>query len=558
MSTATRTKPSKLTPYEAEQVRRIAAWKSHPSESTDRVVETDLDAGGPCRREAHPRRHRQLGDRESLRRLGVDRRSGGHQAPAPVSGTSASSRHKPLEECDALADRVERSSQSIAAVEGAATGAGGVLTTLLDIPLLFVLSLGTIRKIGHCYGYPLDRHNDRPFVLGVLIAAMAGSLEIAPNAARPASRDRGHAHRGVPGGPRHRGATVAPLSARDLRGHPGGRHPLGCRVELGVHAAGRRDGPAWSSRSAGCRTTARSSEIAPAEVHPLHLAGGWSGALNRVAYSGCYYLGFGVTLPVYAVASLLRPMDNAAGPRPPRRRRRGRPSGRRRPPRGPAARRRRRSTARRRDAGPGVELTDRRRGKDGGRPMARGLPRRIRRVALAKVDRRGARRRRDSGGEHHAVEGGDGLRRGLEVAGPVAFRDQERRPPVLVLAVPDLDPGPLVGEELQRPSGSSCRPRHASRSRRYRRRRSRRCRAPAASLTASIASSSVPASSVGARHPTPAAAIRGVQCWAFGSRGSAPSSDERLHERDVGRHGRPGGTASRRPGRGRPAPTRPA
>ena len=35
-------------------------------------------------------------------------------------------------------------------------------------------------------------------------------------------------------------------------------------------------------------------------------------------------------------------------------------------------------------------------------------------------------------------------------------------------------------------------------------------------------------SSPGARDPTPAAAIRGVQCSAFGSRGSAPSLSERF------------------------------
>ena len=43
------------------------------------------------------------------------------------------------------------------------------------------------------------------------------------------------------------------------------------------------------------------------------------------------------------------------------------------------------------------------------------------------------------------------------------------------------------------------------------------------SLTASIASSSVPASSSVARHPTPAAAIRGVQWSALDCFGSAPS-----------------------------------
>ena len=39
------------------------------------------------------------------------------------------------------------------------------LTTLIDIPLLFILSLRTILKIGHCYGYPLDQRRDRHFVV---------------------------------------------------------------------------------------------------------------------------------------------------------------------------------------------------------------------------------------------------------------------------------------------------------------------------------------------------------------------------------------------------------
>ena len=63
-----------------------------------------------------------------------------------------------------------------ATVEGAATGAGGVLTTVIDIPLLFILSLRTILRIGHCYGYTLDHPHDQKFVLGVLIAATSGSL----------------------------------------------------------------------------------------------------------------------------------------------------------------------------------------------------------------------------------------------------------------------------------------------------------------------------------------------------------------------------------------------
>jgi hypothetical protein len=46
--------------------------------------------------------------------------------------------------------------------EGVATGLGGMWTTDLDVPLVFVLALRTIIKVGHCYGYTLDQPQDRP------------------------------------------------------------------------------------------------------------------------------------------------------------------------------------------------------------------------------------------------------------------------------------------------------------------------------------------------------------------------------------------------------------
>ena len=85
-------------------------------------------------------------------------------------------RNKPLEECDRLAIQVIAAARTLTTAEGALTGAGGVLTTVIDIPLLFVLSLRTILRIGHCYGYSLDHPHDRTLVLGVLIAAISDSL----------------------------------------------------------------------------------------------------------------------------------------------------------------------------------------------------------------------------------------------------------------------------------------------------------------------------------------------------------------------------------------------
>ncbi len=51
--------------------------------------------------------------------------------------------------------------------------------------------------------------------------------------------------------------------------------------------------------------------IAPAEVDGLVTKAGWAGALTRAAYRSSYYVGFGVTLPVWFVASFVRPMNNA-------------------------------------------------------------------------------------------------------------------------------------------------------------------------------------------------------------------------------------------------------
>ena len=82
-----------------------------------------------------------------------------------------------MEVCDALSRRVGTIAQGTAIVEGALTGAGGVWTTLLDVPLLFTLCIRTIIKTGHCYGYALDRPTDKAWVLGALAVALSSTKE---------------------------------------------------------------------------------------------------------------------------------------------------------------------------------------------------------------------------------------------------------------------------------------------------------------------------------------------------------------------------------------------
>jgi hypothetical protein len=67
--------------------------------------------------------------------------------------------------------------QVFATAQGGLTGAGEILTTLIRVPCLFILSLWTILKIGHCYGYPLDELRNRYFALELLIAAISATPE---------------------------------------------------------------------------------------------------------------------------------------------------------------------------------------------------------------------------------------------------------------------------------------------------------------------------------------------------------------------------------------------
>src|SRR5271157_2125749 len=80
-----------------------------------------------------------------------------------------------MQVCDGLSRRVGSMGQGVATLEVTLTGAGGVWTTLLDVPLLYTVCLTTIIKTGHCYGYPLHRPTDKAWVLGVLTVALSDS-----------------------------------------------------------------------------------------------------------------------------------------------------------------------------------------------------------------------------------------------------------------------------------------------------------------------------------------------------------------------------------------------
>ncbi len=310
MSTQAKTVQAELTAYEAEQIDHIAQWKSEPPNPLSELWKRVTRPGTKAIEKLIPKRILRFSIEKSYDaadlmagREDIKRRAG-------IDDLTALQR-KRLEECDRLADQVGMSAQALAVVEGAATGAGGVLTTLIDIPLLFVLSLRTIMRIGHCYGYPLEHRKGRHFVLGVLVAAASHSLE---------SRRRRLLRL------RELEDLIIEETQEEILGDellsflfqleifeevPGVGAISGALLNLAfirrVDVTAKR---VFQER--WLQDNSKVVEIAPAPVHERYLSGGLTGALGRAVYSGCYGLGFGVALPVCVMASILRPLVSVA------------------------------------------------------------------------------------------------------------------------------------------------------------------------------------------------------------------------------------------------------
>lgn len=303
-----KSRPS-LTAYEAEQVEQIAAWKSEPPNPLSELWQMAAKPVGKAIGLVIPN----VVARAAIERIddAADLLAGQEDIKRKAGvGDLAELRDRPLEESDAMTRRVSLAAQALATAEGAATGAGGVFTTLIDIPLLFGLALRTVRKIGHCYGYTLDDRRGRSFVIGVMVTALSGSLQD--------RRERLNQLRELED--MLVDETEEELVVQEVLSIlfqleafeevPGLGAVSGALLNLAmvnrVAVTARRVFQERRLRDAG-----KVQEIEPAEATPRALAGGFSGVLGRLAYSGCYVVGYGAAIPVFAATALAGPMlDN--------------------------------------------------------------------------------------------------------------------------------------------------------------------------------------------------------------------------------------------------------
>ncbi len=85
-------------------------------------------------------------------------------------------RTKDLGLSDNLANGVHNWAIGIAVAEGGATGIWGILGAPIDIPAVLTIALRTIHKIGVCYGYECETDPDQKFILGVMSASGANTM----------------------------------------------------------------------------------------------------------------------------------------------------------------------------------------------------------------------------------------------------------------------------------------------------------------------------------------------------------------------------------------------
>jgi hypothetical protein len=100
-------------------------------------------------------------------------RSGGH--PSVHEGRDI--HHLELREVDEMVGRLAAKSESLAFVEGASTGTLGLAGTAIDVPGLVAIALRAVSEYATYYGFDPTSDDEKVFVLMLLAAASAPTVE---------------------------------------------------------------------------------------------------------------------------------------------------------------------------------------------------------------------------------------------------------------------------------------------------------------------------------------------------------------------------------------------
>ena len=298
------------TEYESDQVRQIAVWKAEkPSIRTglftkigpsvarfaERLIPSQVAQGAIAKVYEEAELAATRGD--------IERQADVHDL--------GELRHRPLQECDRLAHGIGVWAKGLAVAGGAATGAGGFLTSALDVPVLLTLALRTILKIGHCYGYPLDQPKDRRIVMGILMVAATDDPEKKQELLARLKEVEDWMLRETEGQLVEDEAMDLLLQVEIFDDIPGlGAITAGLENYAFIHQAAEASRRVFQER--WLQDNGKVEAIEPALDESLAGTGSWqSGLMSRLFYSGSYYISYGTTLPVWIITHALASAGNA-------------------------------------------------------------------------------------------------------------------------------------------------------------------------------------------------------------------------------------------------------
>lgn len=298
-----------LSDYEASQVEQIARWKStEPSLLTQAVEMVAQPISWGVKRVVPSEVVRQA--IHLLNRLADAKMRKSPEALAMARRALLTRRHQPLDVCDGLSVQVIRDAERLSA------GRGLVIRQLGNavigrLPLQLVTAMATITKVGHCYGYPLDRPLDRAVLLDLLELALveACSKRMDVLARMHAALDK----------PEATGLDVQEIAAAagrdvladELADELLSRIPLIGRMigfigdRTFVRVAG--EGAMRFFQERRLRDEGKVTEILPSRTRFRRSSlSEVRRALGETIYAGGAIIGFVATLPVCAVGSLAR------------------------------------------------------------------------------------------------------------------------------------------------------------------------------------------------------------------------------------------------------------
>jgi uncharacterized protein (DUF697 family) len=169
-------KPVKLTSHEVSQLKEIQAWKKQEPSVVDKSLGIVIEPVAWMIRQVVPN-DALMGALQLARKLSTMTIDTADVISEGGVEKVSDLRKKDLALSDRLADEVHNWGIGLAAASGAGTGLFGIFGAPVDVPTLITLSLRTIEKIGICYGYECKTEEDEKFVLGILAAAGANSIE---------------------------------------------------------------------------------------------------------------------------------------------------------------------------------------------------------------------------------------------------------------------------------------------------------------------------------------------------------------------------------------------